>query len=414
VATRRLLLNRDFRLLWTGEVLSDIGSQSSTVAYPLLVLGLTGSPAKAGIVGLAKWLPLTVFSLPAGVFADRLNRKRLMIGCDVGRMLAAASIVLALAIGRPAYLQVVAVAFLDGGLFATAHIAERGALSHVVEADQLQDAVARNEARAYAASLVGPSLGGLLYSLARLLPFAADAASFLCSTAAIGATRSEFQTPSEHQRRPWRELRSEMLEGFAWMRAQPFYRTTSLLFAFGNPLFTGLFLLTILLARRHHASASEIGAMFTIMGIGGLLGAVMAGRLRRALSARGLIMAGPWLAVCILPMLLVVQSPLLIGALAAVAEFMAPATNAVVAGSRIAAAPDRLQGRIQAVATMTAMALVWLGPLAIGYLYEQIGPVATTLGTAGWALALALAATTAPSIRSDPAAARDRIDAQPR
>ena len=402
MAVRRLLLNRDFQLLWIGESLSDVGSQSSTVAYPLLVLALTGSPAKAGVVGLAKWLPLALFSLPAGVLADRFNRKHLMIGCDAVRMLAATSIVVALLLGHPPYLQVVAVAFLDGGLFATAHIAERGALSHVVEADQLQDAVARNEGRAYAAALVGPSLGGLLFSIARLLPFAADALSFLCSTAAITATRSQFQAPSEPVRRPWRAFGAELLEGLAWMRAHPFYRTASLLFAAGNPLFTGLFLLTILLARRQHASASEIGVMFTIMGAGGLLGALLAGPLRRRLSARELIMTGPWLAVCVLLMLLVVHNPLLIGALAAVAEFMAPATNAVVTGSRIAAAPDHLQGRIQAVATTTSMALVWLGPLAVGYLYESLGAVGATLATAGWALALALAATTAPSIRRQP------------
>src|SRR5579875_2831260 len=218
---RRFLLNRDFQLLWVGEALSDVGSQSSTVAYPLLVLALTGSPAKAGVVGLAKWLPLAIFSLPAGVLADRFNRKRLMIGCDVIRMLGAASVVLALALGRPAFAQIVIVAFLDGGLFAAAHIAERGALRHVVETEHLQDAVARNEARLYTAGIVGPSLGGLLFAVARALPFAADAVSFLCSTAAVSATRSQFQTASEEPHRPWRELRSEMLEGSPGCAANP-------------------------------------------------------------------------------------------------------------------------------------------------------------------------------------------------
>ena len=62
-----LLGNRDFMLLWGGEVVSELGSQASTVAYPLLVLSLTGSAKQAGIVGLAKWLPLAVFAVPAGV-----------------------------------------------------------------------------------------------------------------------------------------------------------------------------------------------------------------------------------------------------------------------------------------------------------------------------------------------------------
>jgi hypothetical protein len=71
-----LLGNRDFMLLWGGEVLSELGSQASTVAYPLLVLALTGSAAKAGIVGLAKWLPVAVFAVPAGVREDTRNRLR--------------------------------------------------------------------------------------------------------------------------------------------------------------------------------------------------------------------------------------------------------------------------------------------------------------------------------------------------
>jgi predicted MFS family arabinose efflux permease len=363
------------------------------------VLALTNSPSKAGIVGLAKWLPLAVFSLPAGVLADRLNRKHLMIACDLVRLLGAASIVVALALGRPSFAQLVAVAFIDGGLFATAHIAERGALRQVVAREQLQDAVARNEGRSYAAALIGPSLGGLLFAITRTLPFVADAASFLCSTTAVAATRSDFQVHSEQPPRPWREMRSEMLEGLRWMRDQPFYRMTSVLFAFGNPLFTGLFLLTLLLAHRGHASSSEIGVMFTIMAAGGLVGALLAGRLRRAISARGLIIAGPWLAVGVLLALLVVHNPLLMGVVVACAEFMAPATNAVVAGSRIALAPDALQGRIQAVATTSSMSLVWLGPLAVGFGFERLGASATTLAAAGWALCLAAAATAAPSIR---------------
>ena len=72
----RLVKNRDFMLLWTGEAVSQLGSQASTVAFPLLVLSLTGSAAKAGIVGLAKWLPLALTALPAGMAADRFDRKR--------------------------------------------------------------------------------------------------------------------------------------------------------------------------------------------------------------------------------------------------------------------------------------------------------------------------------------------------
>ena len=96
-------------------------------------------------------------------------------------------------LGRPAYLQLVAVAFLDGGLSVTSYICERGALPQVVAPDQLQDAVAQNEARSSAAGIIGPSLGGVLFAAARALPFGFDAVSFLCSMTAIAATRARFQ-----------------------------------------------------------------------------------------------------------------------------------------------------------------------------------------------------------------------------
>jgi hypothetical protein len=127
-------------LLWSGEALSQLGSQAPTVAFPLLVLALTGSPAKAGIVGLAKWLPLAVAALPAGMLADRF-----------------------------------AVAFLDGCLFTVRYVCERGALAHVVQPGDVPDAVASNEARMFAANIAGPPLGGVLFAVGRPLPFVADA-----------------------------------------------------------------------------------------------------------------------------------------------------------------------------------------------------------------------------------------------
>jgi MFS family permease len=422
---RALLLdNRDFTLLWGGETLSEVGSQVSTVAYPLLVLALTGSPTKAGVVGLARWLPLAVFALPAGALADAVDRKRLMIACDAIRMLGAASIALAVLLGRPAYPQLVAVAFLDGGLFVTSYICERGALPQVVAPDQLQDAVAQNEARSSAAGIIGPSLGGVLFAAARALPFGFDAVSFLCSMTAIAATRSRFQAvgaddetqPTQSGRGSWRgswrrawrgiwqRLGPEFAEGFVWLRSKPFYFITGLLFAFGNPVYSGLYLLAILLARHDHASSATIGAMLAIVGVGGLLGAVFAAAIRRRISPRALLMGENWLVLGVILLLLLVHTALLIGAVVGTAEFIAPVINAVVAGSRIAAAPDHLQGRVQAVATTMSMSLAWLGPLAAGYLFQHSGSSVTLLVAAGWMFALAVGTCCSPAIRRHRAA----------
>ena len=401
--TRRwpLLHNRDYMLLWGGEVFSELGSQSSAVAYPLLILALTGSAAKAGVVGLAKWLPLAVFAIPAGALADRVDRKRLMIGCDAVRLVGAVSVVTMLVISSPSYGQILAVAFIDGALFTTSYVCERGALAQVVAAGQVPDAIAQNEARSFAAAIAGPPLGGALFAAARSLPFIADAASFLCSMTMISLTRARFQSSVAAPARGG-SVRSDVVDGFRWLWGHPFFRVASLLFALGNPIFTGLYLLAILLARHHGASATTIGLMLAIIGAGGLCGAVVAAPLRRLVTPRTIIVAEEWLLLVLVLALLLVRDALLIGLVIAAAEFVTPAVNSIVAGARVAAAPDRLQGRVQAAATMATMSLGWLGPLAVGVCFEHAGATTTILVLAGWAAIPASIATLNSALRSAP------------
>src|ERR1700740_3386367 len=92
--------NRDFVLLQAGQLLSNAGTQSTQIAYPLLVLALTHSPAKAGVVAFARALPLWLFAFPGGLAADRSSRKRLMISADVVRAAALAALGLAIVLGH--------------------------------------------------------------------------------------------------------------------------------------------------------------------------------------------------------------------------------------------------------------------------------------------------------------------------
>src|SRR5207253_1248078 len=167
--------NRDFVLLWTGQVVSTLGTRVTGVAYPLLVLALTHSPAKAGIVGFAQTLPYMLFYLPAGALVDRWNRKRVMLIADAGRAFALGSIAIVLAVGSPPLAQIIAVAFVEGSLFVFFYLSESAALPQIVPKEQLATAVAQNQARVQGADLAGQPLGGALFGVSRLLPFAADA-----------------------------------------------------------------------------------------------------------------------------------------------------------------------------------------------------------------------------------------------
>jgi predicted MFS family arabinose efflux permease len=163
----------------------------------------------------------------------------------------------------------------------------------------------------------------------------------------------------------------------------------------------------VVLAKDHGASSTQIGLMFTIVGAGGLLGAIAAARLRRRLSTRAAVTVQSWLLAAVLPLLLVVHSALLIGLVVAAAEFLTPLTNSLMAAQRMALTPDRLRGRIQATVTALALSLGWLGPLAAGIGFEHAGQTATVLVLSAYAVVLAATVTRSPGLRRVPGYTHD-------
>jgi MFS family permease len=140
-------------------VLSDIGSQVTVTAMPLLVLFLTGSAADAGLVGVAGTIAYPVAALPSGVLADRMDRRRLMMASALLRLVAIGSVPVAFAFGRPSLVQLVVVALVNATLFSTSSVAERGLIGEIVAAEAYPEAVTLNEARSAVALTAGPPLG---------------------------------------------------------------------------------------------------------------------------------------------------------------------------------------------------------------------------------------------------------------
>ena len=383
-------------LLWTGEALSALGSQVSLVAYPLLVLALTGSPAKAGIVGFARQLPIALLALPAGVLADRANRRYLMIAGDGIRAIALVSIPIAVAIGHVPFELIMLVALIDGTGFVVTYVTERGAMPQLVPPDQLSEAVARNESRTFGAMVAGPPLGGVLFGIGRAVPFLVDAISYAASTISKLLIRTDFQE-ARLDAAPGRAR-----EGLRWIWQRPFFRLCSLLFACTNPVFTGLYLLVVVLAKDHGASSALVGIMLGIAAAGGLLGALLAPPLQRRLSARAVLIGENWMLVLAIPLLLIAHSAVLLGVILAGAELITPVTNSIVVSYRVAHTPDRLQGRVQAASTLISFSAGWLGPLVVGFMIQNAGSSATILALTGWMLLLAVAATVSPAFRHPP------------
>ena len=386
--------NRDFVLLWTAETVSELGTQVSQVAFPLLVLALTGSPAKAGVVGFANTLPVALLALPAGVLVDRVNRRAVMVACDAVRALGLAAIPIALAAGGLPYGVIVAVAALNGGAFVTAYVAERGVLRRIVTREQLPEAVARNESGWFAARIAGPALGGVLFGVGHAVPFVADTISYGASAAAKLAIRADFRRLGESA--------GGATAGLRWIWGQPFIRACALLFAAANPLYTGVELLIVLLAKRHGASSAEVGVMLGIVAAGGLTGGLIAPALGRRLAPRMVLVGETVVVALVLPLMLVAHAAVLLGLIFAAGMLMTPVTNSIVVGYRVGLAPEELQGRVQAGATVISFSAGWAGPLAVGLLVEHAGETATVLVLCAGAALLALGAFLTPAFRRPP------------
>ena len=393
--------NRDFLLLQVAQLLSSGGSQMSAIAYPLLVLALTGSPAKAGIVAFARLAAMAVWALPAGLAADRWSRRRLMIGAHALRTVAIGALGALILAGELPFWVVPLVAFVEGAGAALFSAAQAGALRAVVPKLQLPDAVAVVTGREAAVSLAAPPLGGALFVLARALPFVAHAASYALSTLALLAMRTPFEEERERDPSP---LRARLAEGFGFLWAHPFLRTSALLFGLANFIGPGVLLALLVIGKEQGLSGGELGLLLSVFGAGLLLGAFLSPIVRRLLPVRGVLVLELWTwagcgAFVLWPNVYVLAASLLPTALAI------PATDSVVGGYQLAMTPDRLLGRVSSVRTVLALAIAPLGPLAAGLLLAT-GSARATIGVfAVFGLVLAVWGTLSPSIRGAPSLA---------
>ena len=397
--TPPLRRNRDFQLLWAGEAVSVLGSRVSAIAYPLLVLALTDSPAKAGIVGFAGTIPYVLAPLPAGALVDRLSRRRLLIAADVGRAAALATVVATLALGEPPFAQLVAVAFVEGTLFILSTTAQTAVVPRVVPPEQLPAALSQNEARERGAYLAGQPLGGVLFDVARAVPFVVDALTYVVSLVTVLLIRTDL----DGERRPAEgRVRGEVLEGIAWLWRQRFLRAAALLVAASNALFAALVLVLIVRTQDAGASASAIGVMVGLGGLGGLLGSLAAPPFQRRFAGRTIVVGANWVWALLLPLMLLTGNPYALGAVFAAMVFVGPLWNVVLGAYTYALVPARLLGRVTSADTLLAYGAIPLGSLGVGFLLELLGGDGALAVLSSAMLVVALAASVTPAIRRAP------------
>ena len=225
----------DFLKLWSGQTISQVGSQVSALALPLAaVLVLDASAFEVALLGTVEFLPFLLFALPAGVWVDRLRRRPILIVTDLGRGLFLASIPVAYLLDALTIWQLYVVGFLVGICTVFFDVSYQSYLPSLVRKDQLVEGNSLLEVSRNAAQIGGPGMAGLLVG-AITAPYAilVDAVSFLGSAALVGAIRAEEEPPPVTEKPSmWRELRegsstSSVIATGGPSRSRPRARTSS-------------------------------------------------------------------------------------------------------------------------------------------------------------------------------------------
>ncbi|MCP2339412.1 MFS transporter [Actinomadura rupiterrae] len=395
--TGSLWRNRNFVLLWTGQTFSEIGTRMTSVAFPLLVLSLTGSPARAGLAGFAATLPYFLLYLPAGALVDRWDRRRVMIFAEIGQFAALGGLAVALVLHAVTLPHILAAAFVSGSCFVFCSVAQRALLPAIVPAERLTEALARQETKSRSAALTGSPLGGLLFGVAHSLPFLADAASYLISLGTVLGIRTEPRRPSAPPR--LRDLAGEIRTGLRWLWHEPFVRTSVVLSSAVNLMFQALILALIVLSRDLGAGSAGTGLVLGCFGAGGLLGALIAPHLPALFSSRTVAITVAWIWATTAPLLALATSPYELAAIIACMAIAGPLWNVVVVGYQYQVIPDHLLGRVKSVVLLTSWGSMPLGQLLGGYLLSATAPRTTVLLLSLLTLAIALTTTLNRSMR---------------
>lgn len=388
--------NRNYNLLWVTQVVSELGSDISYIAFPLLILATSGSPMQMGIVSAAAAAAHLVGELPGGMLADRWNRKKIMVACEGIRALVLGSLAVALIMGWFSFWHVLVVAVLEGLLSSLFGPAEEATVPNIVPEEQLSNAVARNTARTYLAALLGPALGGLLFSLHRMVPFLVDAVSYAMSFVGLLFLRLPVRDPEPEDAEP------EERGGVSWVLRHRVIRTTLLWVVASNLIFSALVIVILAVAAENRAGPSQIGIMMALFGAGGLLGALVAARLHAALSASVIVLGFSWIAAIMTLLMIAVPGGLALGAILGVVAFFAPVANTTIITYQMMITPDELRGRLAGITGLSAGAAGALGPLLGGILMTAAGGSTGVLLCSAALTAVAIGATLNPTLRRFP------------
>ncbi|HEV2887682.1 MAG TPA: MFS transporter [Jatrophihabitans sp.] len=364
--------NRNFLRYFLGDVVSTLGSQLSLLAFPLLVLSLGESVAEAGLLTSCSLVARLALRLPAGNLADRFDWRRLMLTTDLVRLVALGSIPIGSVAGTLSYQQLLVVAVVEGIGTAIFSPAAGVAVRDVVPKADLTEALSLSQTVVATALLVGPAIGGVLFSVNPIVPFICDAASYAFSAVML------FQlTVRPPKRAPGAETDTRFSAGIRWVLGQRSLLWILLHAAVLNLTGAAAEIGVVLTLRSRGESGSVIGLVMACAGLGAVLGSALAPAIVRRCYPGLLFLSlgAAWGAGFALFAL--APRPALIGAVLIVMMLTIPATNVVINGAIIGNAPRDLLGRVNTAISTVLAALAVLGPTLVSLGIQDVGIRAT-------------------------------------
>lgn len=381
-------LNRDFQVFLLGQGLSGFGDAITFTALPILVLALTGSGLAMGIVGVLQTLPDLILGLPAGAFADRLDRRRMMLLADLGRAVLTALIPISVALGGPTMGVILVVAFPLNCLRVLWLAAYTASVPGLVGRSQVGRATSILEAVFNLGFIAGPGIAGVLAAAIGPGPtIAVDAVSFAISASAIMLIRRPLKPPPRTERT---HLLTEIREGVAYVVGHPVLRAVILLWSFVSVGAGALVsAMTFHFQIDRHLGTEILGFVLSAYGLGSLGGAVLAARLAGGALGRKMLLGTFAVGVALLVVAASPPVPVVL-----IASFVAGVAESSVLIAyltlRTTHSPNALLGRVGSTARVVSIGLTPLGLLAGGLLIDATNG-ATALAAMGfWMIALAL------------------------
>lgn len=367
----RALNHRDYRVYYLGQLVALSGTWMQTVAQSWLVLQLTDSPLRLGLIGTFQFAPLLLFSLLAGAVADRLPKRRLLVAAQSTQ--AGLALVLATLIwtGRVQYWHVAGVALLWGCVNAIDQPARQSFVVSLVGRSDLVSAVGLNSAAFNGARIIGPAIGGVLIARAGIAPaFALNALAFLVAISALLTVRARGAAAP----RGATTMAEEIAEGVAYAVRAPRVRLVLGLLLITSFCVFNFTVYVPLLARNVLGLGSEgFGFLMTALGVGAVAAGLSLGWIGTAPPSPGTMAVALGAALTGLVTLSAARHFWVAAVLLAAVGVAATTTTAACNTSLQLLAPDALRGRVMSLYTLVSGGVFPIGAFWVGAVSEARG-----------------------------------------